>query len=40
MIRIFFPGKNVPEWLEKVEVQEGGKRASLKFDLIRTAICE
>lgn len=31
MIRIFFPGQNVPEWLEKVEVQEGGRCGSLKF---------
>lgn len=31
MIRIFFPGQNVPEWLEKVEVREGGQRGNLKF---------
>lgn len=31
MIRIFFPGQNVPEWLEKVEIREGGKRGTIKF---------
>lgn len=31
MFRIGFPGQNVPEWLEKVEVLEGGKLGTFKF---------
>lgn len=34
MIRLTFPGQNVPEWLEKVEVLEGGHLGSFKFSNI------
>jgi hypothetical protein len=31
MFRITYPGQNVPEWLEKVEVHEGGHFGKLTF---------
>lgn len=31
MFRITFPGQKVPEWLEKVEVHEGGHFGKLTF---------
>ena len=34
MIRLTFPGQNVPEWLHKVEVLEGGHLGSFKFSNI------
>lgn len=31
MIRVFFPGQDVPGWLEKVEIQGDPKQCSVRF---------